>query len=213
MSRFKSNDIVYPQGVIRNLEEFLQETRIMVERRDYDGVVDRVCVMQDQAAATGDNELMVIVGELMNSINRPLPYASQTGGSLPLVAVSPNNRPNNSENKESPEYKRNRQPHKIRLKKDMKIKSMMNQFIHLTWKSGWYENEEGGNITMYDVNYQYGCLVCEDFNKESGNLSSLYKGGNYKGLKEEISKIMQTQQDLIDEIERWTNRIHEERES
>lgn len=89
MSRFKSNDIVYPQGVIRNLEEFLQETRIMVERRDYDGVVDRVCVMQDQAAATGDNELMVIVGELMNSINRPLPYASQTGGQFTTCCCKP----------------------------------------------------------------------------------------------------------------------------
>lgn len=213
MSRFISEEIEYPQGIKRNLEEFVQETWTFVKRRDTIAVKDRIIVIQNKANSDGDCELMAVAGDIMSAIECPLPYTPQIFFSKPSSAADSYNKPQLEESEKYQEYNRKRPPHKIRLNKQLKVKSMMTQFIQLTWKGNWYVTRDGGKPTISDVNHWYNLMLEENFDAESGNLSALYRGGNWEGLTVAIGNKLQSQQDLMSEIVSMAEKEHKFRNS
>lgn len=97
----------------------------------------------------------------------------------------------------------------IRIKKE--FQSKMSQFLHLAWKKKMFENEEGGSVTLKEVNSAFTDFLGFDFNSWSGNLSSLYRGGNWEGLKKDISDVIDTQQSLLAFIEKASKEENEKR--
>ena len=197
MGRFKCEDIEYPKGFGRNLEQFVQETWAFVDRQDCSAVTDRVVVIQNAATVHGDADLMHEAGELMQAIHRPLPYT--IGTSLSPVASSPNNRPGAAIDgiDKMPAPRRNHPPRIMQLAKE---KIRMAQFIDLTWRNGWYESRNGEALTLEDVNYWFGAIMHYDFDAQSGALSDLYSKDS------RAQKLGDTLTDYIDaEVKRREN--------
>lgn len=97
----------------------------------------------------------------------------------------------------------------IRIKKE--FQSKMSQFLHLAWKKKMFEDEKGGSVTLKEVNDAFTEFLDFDFNAWSGNLSTLYKGGNWKGLENDIGEVIDTQESLQDFIKKVSEDEHKKR--
>lgn len=71
--------------------------------------------------------------------------------------------------------------------------------------------KKGGSVTLKEVNSAFTDFLGFDFNSWSGNLSSLYRGGNWEGLKKDISDVIDTQQSLLAFIEKASKEENEKR--
>lgn len=97
----------------------------------------------------------------------------------------------------------------IRIKKE--FQSKMSQFLHLAWKKNMFEDENGNRVTLKEVNSAFTEFLDFDFNGWSGNLSSLYKGGNWQGLEKDIGDVIDTQESLMSFVRQASEEEHQKR--
>lgn len=97
----------------------------------------------------------------------------------------------------------------IRIRKE--FQSKMSQFLHLAWKKKMFVDEDGSCVTQKEVNSAFTDFLGFDFNAWSGNLSTLYKGGNWEGLENDISDVLDTQKSLKDFIKQVSEEEHNKR--
>lgn len=78
----------------------------------------------------------------------------------------------------------------MRIRNNYKLKIV--QFAHLIAQYGWLmASEPNQNLSIADVNAWFGKIFNYDFEAQSGRLSTLYTSGNYKGLGDDINKLLE----------------------
>ena len=93
----------------------------------------------------------------------------------------------------------------------MKNKSRFAQLIDLTWRAGMYRHENSDQVMLREVYELYSIMFHEDFNAQRGNVHTMYKGGNYQALADELQQAVHTQQSLMEEIAEQIHQVHEEK--
>ena len=193
MGKYQTTDILFTTGEKRNVDDVVRMVKHDLKFHNNDHALLLLHSIKNHAFQTGDKALLDDVFLLEGKAGGYGPFPSDIKDAGDIWNMQTDYIPQDN-SRETPSF--------IKLNPEKMVKRKMAQFIHLTWKAGWYVTNENKKITLADVNKAFTSLLGDDFNAESGNLSSLYKGGNWEGLPEELDDMLFTIEALVNEIKK-----------
>lgn len=202
MGKYQTTDILFTTGEKRNVDDVVRTIKHDLKYHNNDHALFLLHSIKNHAFQTGDKALLEDVFMLEEEAGGYGPFPSEIKDAGDIW---------NMPTDYIPQDNRREMPSLIKLNPEKKVKRKMAQFIHLTWKAGWYVTNQNRVIPLTEVNKAYTSMLGDDFNAESGNLSSLYKGGNWEGLPEELDDMLFTIKTLVDEIKQLAEKEESKR--